>query len=57
MVEMRGGFPFYQASKCTKLALKVLGKYDDVDNWVKNDHNPMEYAIAYHALGQPLRNL
>jgi hypothetical protein len=53
---MRGGFPFYQASNCTKLALKALGKYDN-DDWVKNNHNPGEYAIAYHGLKQPFRNL
>ena len=49
----RGGFDYLPPTEGWKgFGIKVLGKYDNGNNdWLSNDGNSNEWAIAYHGIG------
>ena len=54
---MRGGLPYFQPFEpWVRRGLRVHGKYEN-DDWLTNDGNPSEWAIAYHLFGIPSCNV
>ena len=55
--EKRGGMDYFPPQGWIAYGINVTNKYDNGNNdWIGNDGNKNEWAVAYHGIGTKIRS-